>query len=315
MGRPIYTVGYNAGWTPEALQREAQYLNARVLDIRMNPTSTKVQWRKQELIALLGGAYRHLPELGNVNYANGGPINLANPAQAVERVRHWLTEGPVILLCACPNWQTCHRREAADFLAEHTGAQVVHLDPPAREGKSGTIKALTLTQPYASLVVIGVKRIETRSWSTSYRGPLAIHAGTGLGPVGGKKGLSALCAQPVFFRALEPHFRVEHRAMGSFGGSIDTIEADDLPLGAVVATCTLVDVVPTDLWRPVTHGDRTWQVPPGNMSQEYAFGDYTPGRFAWLLANVKALPAPIPVKGALGLWDLDCTLLPAGWEV
>src|SRR5690348_17556570 len=41
------------------------------------------------------------------------------------------------------------------------------------------MKALTLTQPWASLVAIGAKRIETRSWSTSYRGPLAIHAAKG----------------------------------------------------------------------------------------------------------------------------------------
>lgn len=41
------------------------------------------------------------------------------------------------------------------------------------------MKALTLTQPYATLVAIGEKRLETRSWRTSYRGPLAIHAAKG----------------------------------------------------------------------------------------------------------------------------------------
>src|SRR5271166_4355910 len=39
------------------------------------------------------------------------------------------------------------------------------------------MKALTLTQPWATLVAIKAKRIETRSWRTSYRGPFAIHAG------------------------------------------------------------------------------------------------------------------------------------------
>src|SRR5258708_5270609 len=38
------------------------------------------------------------------------------------------------------------------------------------------VKALTLWQPWASLIAVGAKTIETRSWSTSYRGPLAIHA-------------------------------------------------------------------------------------------------------------------------------------------
>jgi hypothetical protein len=38
------------------------------------------------------------------------------------------------------------------------------------------MKAITLHQPWATLVAIEQKKIETRSWPTSYRGPLAIHA-------------------------------------------------------------------------------------------------------------------------------------------
>ena len=38
------------------------------------------------------------------------------------------------------------------------------------------MKCLSLWQPWASLVVIGAKRFETRSWPTNYRGPLLIHA-------------------------------------------------------------------------------------------------------------------------------------------
>jgi hypothetical protein len=41
-------------------------------------------------------------------------------------------------------------------------------------------KGLTLLQPWASLIALGVKTIETRSWSTSWRGGLVIHAGKGL---------------------------------------------------------------------------------------------------------------------------------------
>jgi len=40
------------------------------------------------------------------------------------------------------------------------------------------VKTLTLSQRWATLVALGAKRIETRSWRTSYRGPLAIHAAT-----------------------------------------------------------------------------------------------------------------------------------------
>lgn len=38
------------------------------------------------------------------------------------------------------------------------------------------MKALTLWQPYASAIAVGLKKYETRSWKTSYRGPLVIHA-------------------------------------------------------------------------------------------------------------------------------------------
>lgn len=39
------------------------------------------------------------------------------------------------------------------------------------------LKALTIRFPYAALLVSGLKTIECRSWPTSHRGPLLIHAG------------------------------------------------------------------------------------------------------------------------------------------
>ena len=41
------------------------------------------------------------------------------------------------------------------------------------------MKALTIKQPWASLIIYGDKDVENRSWPTSYRGPLLIHAGKG----------------------------------------------------------------------------------------------------------------------------------------
>ena len=39
------------------------------------------------------------------------------------------------------------------------------------------MKALTICQPYAEQIARGEKILENRTWPTSYRGPLAIHAG------------------------------------------------------------------------------------------------------------------------------------------
>lgn len=159
------------------------------------------------------------------------------------------------------------------------------------------MKALTLTQPWATLVAIGAKKIETRSWSTSYRGPLAIHAAVGLASVGGKRGLRDLVMTQPFFAALRD-FMTEHSRISL---------SDALPLGAIVATCELRDV--RIIGREL-NGDAT--IAADDMisftpilGNERAFGDYTPGRYAWLLANVQALPEPIPCKGALSLWEPD----------
>ena len=37
---------------------------------------------------------------------------------------------------------------------------------------------------------------------------------------------------------------------------------------------------------------------------ERAFGNYDPGRFAWLLADISPFPAPVEYRGAQGLWDV-----------
>lgn len=42
------------------------------------------------------------------------------------------------------------------------------------------LKALTIKQPWASLIMLGYKRFEFRSWRTNYRGKLLIHAGQGI---------------------------------------------------------------------------------------------------------------------------------------
>lgn len=170
------------------------------------------------------------------------------------------------------------------------------------------MKAITLTQPWATLIAVGAKKIETRSWSTSYRGPLAIHAAKGLGPVGGEEGLLDLIMAEPFKSALGDLIRVGELAKGSRWAKPDWITAERLPRGAIVAVCELVSVIRTDQLN--ANGNWAWVSPQDQLynfvltSQERAFGNYTPGRFAWLLADVRALPEPIPARGALGLWGV-----------
>jgi hypothetical protein len=168
------------------------------------------------------------------------------------------------------------------------------------------MKCLSLTQPYASLVAISAKRIETRGWRTSYRGPLAIHAAKGF-PKDARANLDTF----VFYGA----FRPEHAAMLQREGvrlvpmACAREVANSLPLGAVIATCNLVACVRTEDIPPALRGTIYYggtllsAVTAEITDQEHAFGDFSPGRFAWFLADIKLLPEPIPAKGSLSLWE------------
>jgi activating signal cointegrator 1 len=145
------------------------------------------------------------------------------------------------------------------------------------------MRCITLTQPWATLIAIGAKKIETRGWSTSFRGPLAIHAAAGLGPVGGMKGYAELCTSSPFWEALT-------------GAGYCGPHPRQPPRGAIVAVARLYSI-----YRITVDGIEGFNPqPPAN---EIAFGDYSPGRYAWLLTDVRALPEPIPARGALGLWE------------
>jgi len=139
------------------------------------------------------------------------------------------------------------------------------------------IKALSVMQPWATLIALGAKRIETRSWSTSYRGPLAIHA-------------SSRMSREAVLSLRAPPMREALAAGGYQQGSGPASNPCGLPLGVVIAVVTLVDV------QRITQQ----HVP---AEPERSFGDYTPGRFAWFMRDVRCLPEPVEAKGALGLWE------------
>jgi hypothetical protein len=153
------------------------------------------------------------------------------------------------------------------------------------------MKAITLTQPWATLVAIGKKTIETRSWSTSYRGPLAIHAAKTF-----PKHAWQICLS-------DPFKDILLRSGFTYLADINLYK-HQFPLGAVIATCELVACIRIpDMDLNLTFNGKSWLLPP--QEPELSFGDYIPGRFAWILSNVKPLPEPIPARGALGLWEWE----------
>jgi len=148
------------------------------------------------------------------------------------------------------------------------------------------MKALTVSQPYASLIASGEKWVENRDWFTQYRGPLGVHAGLGT----------------------QYMTRREMREQG-------------LPTGAVVATAELVAIV------RIRHrvladviGEPAVSCSPGDLERlkracitlaDIAAHAHSEGPWGWVLANVRALPEPVPAKGAMGLWDWEPQAAPA----
>ncbi len=141
------------------------------------------------------------------------------------------------------------------------------------------MRALTITQPWATLIAIGAKRFETRSWRTNYRGRLVIHAAMGF-----PKQAADLCRREPFATAL---------------ARAGIYSPTDLARGVCLATCRLIDCIPTEQ-------------AVGNLpaEDELAYGDYSAGRWAWHLTEVTRLAVPIPARGALGLWLVPADIQP-----
>lgn len=132
------------------------------------------------------------------------------------------------------------------------------------------IKALTISQPYASL--IGEKWIENRCWNTNYRGLLAIHAGKGT-------------------------------------QYLTKTELTAYPTGRVIKIARLAACVSKQsiLDRSETIPD--YFIPGTNKSWlEAAQHPHCEGPFCWILEDIRDLPEPLIINGKQGLWDLPESL-------
>ena len=134
-------------------------------------------------------------------------------------------------------------------------------------------KAISLTQPWATLVQRKVKRLETRSWYTAYRGPLVIHASKGF-----PRDCQDLLSVPEFYSGVGCRL------------------ASELPRGVGLCVCNLrACVKTTELHKLEVLGFRP-------SADEIPFCDFSEGRYAWLLEHFYDFIEPVPAKGALGLW-------------
>jgi activating signal cointegrator 1 len=149
------------------------------------------------------------------------------------------------------------------------------------------LKALTLWQPWATLIAMGEKRIETRHWATKYRGELAIHAAAKLPPTW----LEASSRTDPFRDELADVFGVRRDRDDRCGKHVNDI-IRGLPYGKVLCIVRLVEIEETsEMLREIV------------SQRERLFGNFEDGRYAWRLEMVDVYEPPRPAKGNRMLWN------------
>lgn len=175
------------------------------------------------------------------------------------------------------------------------------------------LPAITLWQPYASLVACGAKTWETRGQRTNYRGRVAIHAAKVE-----RHEEAPLVALPAIHDALWPAFGFGRRPM-------PTSVRERLPRGAIVATAELTDCLPIVghdhrqrspyvrvdipfLWLEEADGTE-------HIDDQLPFGWWEPGRWAWRLDDVKPTTERCPWcwGGGCQAWEQLTAEQQAGW--
>ena len=164
------------------------------------------------------------------------------------------------------------------------------------------MKALTIHQPWASLLARGAKRFETRSWATNYRGPIAIHAS--------KKRVSGLDVLRMPVDAVADGLGVCRPCDTESSYSFWEQCLENEYYGAIIASAELIGcwlIYDCTSSYGTGYGAKGIRADGGLIITpccvEYQFGNFTTGRYAWEFSNMTLLPDPIPAAGRQGLWN------------
>ncbi len=144
------------------------------------------------------------------------------------------------------------------------------------------MKALTICQPYAHLIVVTQeKSVENRDWRTDYRGPLLIHAGKSLD----------------YMSNSDAHGYVQSWDQGNKAATLEISDPQGRPvaLGALIGRVDVLDCAHiADIHAGVYDSKFPWL-------KTHA---HTHGEFCLVLGNAIQFPKPIPMRGQLGLFNV-----------
>ena len=154
------------------------------------------------------------------------------------------------------------------------------------------MKALTIWQPWATLIDLGRKRMETRGWKTAYRGDLLITAAKTW-----NRELKEITQRPVFQDALlaqgSPYKAGSEAGVNALSVPVMLAHGEALtmrlPGGHALCVVRLIDCVRVETIRAAL------------SQEELAFGNYSDGRYAWILEDLRRLEKPMPWMGTQGL--------------
>ena len=127
------------------------------------------------------------------------------------------------------------------------------------------MKAITIKQPFASLITAGLKEYEFRIWKTNYRGEILIHAGKS----------------------------IDKEAMKKF----ESVKLE-YPTGCIIAKAKLTDCVPVTEVVKEELREKNFLVYSGTTENADWNG------YGFKLENVETME-PIFVNGMLGLWEYN----------
>lgn len=177
--------------------------------------------------------------------------------------------------------------------------------PTAVQNTNAAPRALSMWQPWASLLAHGIKKVESRGRDTPFRGEFYIHA---TGSVPKVSYTEHYLKDPEFLMYVNHFLRVGHYNPISWN---DYRHA--FPTGQLIGKARITDSMPSwdlkEKWGPRRMDD--WQ-------REFTLGDHGSDRFAWMVEQPQVIsigaitekPMGIPAKGSQSLfWKIPPAII------
>lgn len=128
------------------------------------------------------------------------------------------------------------------------------------------MKVISIKEPFASLIMLGIKKIETRSWKTNYRGEIYIHASLSNSKIDEER-------KEKLFKLLPSNYKFNN--------------------GYIICKANLIDCI---------YMDESYIKKIKKDKINFLCGHFEVGRYAWVLDNIEIIDK-IPAKGKLGIWN------------